>query len=238
MAPLSRSKLTRKHPSLLLADEWEIRLSDDVRPWYYETRDVWPKGCKHRVIFSLPNGQKTIYYDTRMFRRDLKLWNVGCGLPSLVEKARELYPEATIDTEQRYIVESIQILHVDSGHVEEVGSVKAARRLTGCGNNAVLSSIESGGRKLVRNFAFRKSSVDDWPSDTYTVEQSKCISTVNVETGETVNYRSINEAARALGVDKKVISNRIGTPKTIHNWRIIEKSLANNTESYPSVMVD
>jgi len=212
----------------LYGAEWEVRVDGDDRPWYYIDRDPLPIGGQSIIHVTMPDGEKKVFYDNRDFLKDLKLWNVGGGLPNLIEKAEMLYPGIKVEIEKRHVYRPIEIKELATGAVHTEPTLRAAARRSGISRLQIKLGLRDEGRRSVKGFAFRHATDEPWPSETFSTSfVPKCILATNVETGAMEQLQSLRGVSRLLGIDKKTASNRLRDGKPINGW--VVKEVATNS---------
>lgn len=205
-------------PQKLWFNRYEIKRADDFTPWFYENRDKVVKNGKRVITVTYPDGEIKEFLDNRDFLKYYSLWNVSCGIDSLVKKFKQLYPELTVNVTELVKYTSVQARHVETGVVVKYPSIKAACRACGVGFSTVRLIVKYNKPNCVNGYMFRYDAGDkDWSDPVYAV-YNKPIVAVGVKSSNEIVFSSKRETARKLNVNRQVVNYAIKTQVPIKGY--------------------
>lgn len=208
-------------PAKLILDRYEFRLFNDERPWHYEGKTQKEVAGRFTIRVTMPDGSKRIYLTSTHFKRELKLWNVGCGLPRLISKARATYPGIIVEVEDFYDQRALQGFDISTGKIVEFPSIREAARSTGVDFGKVRHRVKTEKRFRADGWFFRYKKDEPWDPLSEEVAYTYrpvCIRAEHVRDGKVAVYRSYREAERSFGIVRETLRRHVDSNKPIAGW--------------------
>lgn len=149
-------------PSYLWFDRYEVRMNDDTRPWFYETRALGTKVGRYQITVTHPDGRKEIFYTVNEMRATFDVPNIyGKPVQRSIELIESARPGTKIEIQDLYanarIVRSemrmktpvlpprcIEATHNESNQVLQFKSLHSAARHFQVDRQVIKDRLSSG----------------------------------------------------------------------------------------------
>lgn len=204
----------------LIRNKFELRLFDDVRPWFYENKGVTVNPSRFIITLKWPDNNVETLYGPRELKKRLKYFNSGGdGLSYLISLAKIDYPDLIISVQDTYNVEAIQALRLSDNKVFEANTITEMAKITGVHKKKIRDHLINTAIKNKPLYLFRRKSEEDWNTElTYHPSSAVCILATNIVTSQKLVFESLTKISKYFNVDRSVIKNRLDTNKSFNDW--------------------
>lgn len=206
----------------LYANKYELRLTGDNRPWFYNTNKKYINpGYLDSLIIEVTNKSGILVF---------------IGLDSLIDyynlDAREIDAAIievqkldTVISSKYYFLDEkidIEIYDMRSHKITEVTSISEAHVRTLCSYNKIRSMLLSNGRRVMMPWRMRLKSVQPWYPLNKCIYRSRrvVVSVVYKETQKRVEFTSLREASTALNLARQTILRLARKPSKKYPFNI------------------
>lgn len=208
-------------PGRLLVNRFEVRVGDDKSPWYYKPGDKVRNG-RYTITAKLSDTDIRTYYDTRDFRKELKLWNAP-GIEAMFDKAKTFYPDGEFSYEDHYEARRIECYNLNTGEILVSDTIMWLSSRLNIYKSRIRSTLSQGLNREVDGYLFRYEVDEPWDLN-YTKRKALnvCIQAEHQTTGEILVFDSFRHAATHFDVDRSVIRRRVNTDSLYQDWKFKE----------------
>lgn len=211
--------LVKKTKHKLISDLFELRLNDDPTPWYYETFDLGQKSGRYHLHITHSDGRKETIPDVRTFKKKFGVWNCA-SVQSIVEKAKQLYPDMEFEIEDLYNTGTVQARNLQTNEVIEAPTAADMAKKLNCLRGAIQLRLESKMMLPVSGHVVRYKTDEQWPEKIDKDPSSpKCIKATKTDTDEQIEFPSLKATARHFQVDRDLIKHRLKTGNAFKGWK-------------------
>lgn len=202
----------------LLGGKYELRVDGDDRPWVHESGIKKPG--RYIVHISSLAGEREEFNDTRDIIKRYKLWNMGgTGIKNILERMARDYPYLTVEVIDQYDTRPIQAIDVSSREVKETKTVIEMSKITGLDHRVILRFLKKKQMVSIEGYAYRYKTEEPWPD---TIEQTTshatCIVATHSKSGDSIELKSLREAAARFNVDRSLIKVRLQKGTDYLGW--------------------
>lgn len=202
----------------LINNKYEIKEESDDSPWLSDINSLKSKGMySTEVIY--PDKSIEIFNDTRDIIKKLKLWNVGSGIKSLIEKAKQLYPGIKFNIRKNYEIKSVQAYELKTGIIVEANSIRDMSRKLDIDFNVIRNSLNLTVMRICKGYVFRFSSDNPWNMNFENcINKPKKILAINTITNEELKFESLRSASKYFKIERCIITSRLLTGLIFNDW--------------------
>lgn len=202
----------------LLGGKYELRVDGDDRPWVHESGIK--KSGRYIVHISSLDGVREEFNDTRDIIKRYKLWNMGgTGIKNILERLARDYPYLTVEVIDQYDTRPIQAIDVSSREVKETKTIIEMSKITGLDHRVILRFLKKKQMTTIEGYAYRYKTEESWPD---TIEQTTshatCIVATHSKSGDSIELKSLREAANRFNVDRSLIKVRLQKGTDYLGW--------------------
>lgn len=217
--------LFRKTKHRLIAKRYELKLLSDTTPWFYGDREIGDKSGRFTLNVTLPDGTDKVFPDVRSFKKIFGVWNTS-NINQLKEKAEKMYPGMVIKIVDNYLALPVQAYCIETGEITEAPGIRQLARLLGVDYARIHGALQKGDEtRVVKGYAYRYKSVKPWNTNfTRYVSSPKCILATNSNTENTIEFKSLREAARYFNTERYTIKRVLDTNVSRFGWNFVTKS--------------
>lgn len=125
-------------------------------------------------------------------------------------------------TKEKIVNKPVQVMNLTTHNVTLYNSLKEAHRATGVNFNSIRSAHYANDERVIQNYIFRQPSDKHWrPNYQYNSKPIVVLAT-NVDTNESIEFKSVKAAARYFDCDKSKINLRIKNGSLLNNWKLMK----------------
>lgn len=214
--------LAYKTKHRLVADRYEIKLSDDESPWFYEKHVVGTVAGRYTLQVTMSDGSYQEYPDLKTFKSVFKVWNVS-SINDVIRKAEHIYPGMKINIVDHYNVTPIQAYRIETGEIIEVGGIRQLSKILDKNFSAIRTALIAGETRVHQGYAFRYKNDKSWDINFAEYKSSsRCVLARHKETNEEMKFESQREAAKHFNIDRSVIRRFLRNGRYFRLWKLSE----------------
>lgn len=217
------SRLMYKKKAKLVADRFEVKLTTDKSPWFYQNLESPVCAGRYKITCFEKDGSAKTFHDVRSFTKELKVWNAGGNIKTILDKARTLYPNTSFELQDSYNRTPIQAFNVITEEIKEAESAKKLGKLIDRTYTSINTALALGESQVSQGFAYRYKTDKVWNKDFTTyISIPKCILATNQITDEAQSFNSLRATANYFKIDRSVIKRCLETKKPHRDWNFEE----------------
>jgi hypothetical protein len=217
--------LLRKTKHRLTAKKYEFKLLGDQTPWFYDEHAVGDKSGRYTLKVILLDGTCETFPDIRSFKKIFGVWNVS-NVYQLKDKAEKMYPGMSIEIIDNYQVSIVQAYCIKTGELIEASGIRPMSRLLEVNYSKIHDALQKGDEtRIVDDYAYRYKKDTPWNTNfTRYMSSPKCILATNSDTENTIEFKSLREAARHFNIERCTIKRILDTNISKSGWTFVNKS--------------
>lgn len=216
------SQLSTVRPQTLIGEFFEVRISTDDRPWFYEGKEAPVRADRYTFTITLPDGTVDVIGGTRELNSKYGIWN-DRNARHAAQLFVEKYPDHRIELIDSYDRRVIQCMIVETRYVIETDTIADMSRKVGVHKNTILDQVSRNVQQIIEGKVFRRKSDEPWKEPfTQAPTSAKCILARNATTQEEVKYVSLRKVAEHFDVDRSLIKLRIKNKSEYKGWTFTE----------------
>ena len=207
LGPREAATLSGWRGNRLYAEEYELRVEGDTRPWVYTDDTMNVESSRYILTVTDPDGKVQVFNGTRTFIRQYKLWNLGTmSVKRATQVFRQRYPDHTVTYVDQCAPKVIEIKSVTTDEVFAFDNQRNAAEKVGTSRSQLILAAKTNGKRIMNGYRIRFKSSKPWP--TKIIENKfkpKQIRVIDNITQEETTYPSLRAVAAALGIDRKQV---------------------------------
>ena len=193
---------------------YEIRLIDDLRPWYYAQKCINNSKTNSQYVIHVtePGGAELTFNGLKVFKEYYGFYSGKPGIEELIRIFNKKFPTYLIEYTDFGKKEILEVMDKDGNVIEFKSRADIASHFN-ISWDKVNSLMVSDGKKSYNGIRIRKKSSQPWPKiENKLIPISKAIEVTNILTGVSKNYPTIRSVAYDLNMSGTSVRRHIANP--------------------------
>lgn len=204
----------------LIKGRYQVKELEDESPWA-NVSEINEKKNRYTITVKMPDGHSRLYTKTSELCKELGIWNVGCNIVNVIQKAKTKYPGIDFNVIENFGPKPVQAYEIETGTITSADTVIQLSKLLKIGSSTIGVALKLGETHNCKGYAFRFKSDKPWDT-AFKISPYKpiCVKATNVFTSESLTFPSVNSAVEHFGSSHVIIRKKIEQRGVYRNWRL------------------
>lgn len=209
----------RKHK--LINGKFEIKLEDDLSPWYYENISGPVKEGRYVTKITYPNGMSESFFDLRDVIRKFQLWNMpSMSAIEIINRMGTQHPSIKIEITDSYY-RPIQGRNILTNEVISANSSSEMSKIIGIDRRKINAGLIHDGKRNIEGWVFRDKTDDEWSNNITSYDSGVvCIHATNQITKENKTFKSLRDASTYFKTSRQTLQRCLKKNNPYGDWEL------------------
>jgi len=224
MSNVAASGYVNKMPGYLYKKRYEIKLFDDITPWFFEENefslDRHGKSIYTITTFNKKTGESKTFQTTKAFRKEYKLWTRSYRLEDEIAMFKEKYPDFDVSYKKNAVSGPYRVLDIETNQIVIFGTIWEAGEYIGRSRTELQYDLVRKRKFIYSGKWIVASGLNEIVLAEYKDKPKPFnrVLIVNVSDNSETIADSINHAAKISGLQDRTINKYLKTGKEIKGY--------------------